>query len=42
MILKEIEGQKCEPIGGVLTIDLPEEYSGTAAEAVTKRKGEML
>jgi GTP-binding protein len=24
-----------------LTIDLPEEYSGTAVEAVTKRKGEM-
>jgi len=41
VILKEIDGQKCEPIEE-LTIDLPEEYSGTAVEAVTKRKGEML
>ena len=38
---KEIDGKKCEPIEE-LTIDLPEEYSGTAVEAVTKRKGEML
>lgn len=41
VIIKEIEGQKCEPIEE-LTIDLPEEHSGTAVEAVTKRKGEML
>jgi GTP-binding protein len=41
VILKEINSQKCEPIEE-LTIDLPEEYSGTAVEAVTKRKGEML
>lgn len=40
VILKEIDGQKCEPIEE-LTIDLPEEFSGTAVEAVTKRKGEM-
>jgi GTP-binding protein len=41
VILKDINSQKCEPIEE-LTIDLPEEYSGTAVEAVTKRKGEML
>jgi GTP-binding protein len=40
VILKEIEGTKCEPVEE-LTIDLPEEFSGTAVEAVTKRKGEM-
>lgn len=41
VILREIDGQKCEPIEE-LTIDLPEEHSGTAVEAVTKRKGEMI
>ncbi|MGM0479123.1 MAG: translational GTPase TypA [Bacteroidota bacterium] len=41
VIIKEIDGKKCEPIEE-LTIDLPETYSGTAVEAVTKRKGEML
>ena len=40
VIVKEIDGVKCEPIEE-LTIDLPEEHSGTAVEAVTKRKGEM-
>jgi GTP-binding protein len=40
VIIREINGQKCEPIEE-LTIDLPEEFSGTAVEAVTKRKGEM-
>jgi len=40
VILKEIDGKKCEPIEE-LTIDLPEAFSGTAVEAVTKRKGEM-
>ncbi|HRO74878.1 MAG TPA: translational GTPase TypA [Crocinitomicaceae bacterium] len=40
VIIKEIDGVKCEPIEE-LTIDLPEEFSGTAVEAVTKRKGEM-
>ncbi len=40
VILKEIDGQKCEPVEE-LTIDLPEIYSGTAVEAVTKRRGEM-
>lgn len=40
VIIKTIDGVKCEPIEE-LTIDLPEEFSGTAVEAVTKRKGEM-
>ena len=40
VIFKEIDGQKCEPIEE-LTIDLPEEYGGTAVEAVSKRKGEL-
>jgi GTP-binding protein len=40
VIVKEIDGVKCEPVEE-LTIDLPEEFSGTAVEAVTKRKGEM-
>ena len=41
VILKEIDGVKCEPVEE-LDIDLPEEFSGTAVEAVTKRRGEML
>ncbi len=41
VIMKEIDGAKCEPIEE-LTIDLPEEYSGKAVETVTIRKGEML
>lgn len=40
VILKEIDGVKCEPVEE-LTIDLPEVNSGTAVEAVSKRKGEM-
>ncbi|MFT5822140.1 MAG: GTP-binding protein [Crocinitomix sp.] len=41
VIYKEIDGKKSEPIED-LTIDLPEEYSGTAIDHVTKRKGEMV
>lgn len=41
VIIKEIDGKKCEPMEE-LTIDLPETHSGTAVEAVSKRKGEML
>ena len=40
VIIKEIDGAKCEPIEE-LTIDLPEIHSGTAVEAVTRRRGEM-
>lgn len=38
VIIKEIDGQKCEPVEE-LTIDIPDEYSGKAIEMVTKRKG---
>ncbi len=41
VIIKEIGGEKCEPIEQ-LTIDVPEEYSGRAIEMVTQRRGEML
>lgn len=41
VIIKEIEGKKCEPIEE-LTIDLPETLSGRAIEFVSIRKGEML
>ena len=41
VIIKEIDGQKCEPIEE-LTIDLPENLSGRAVEFVSIRKGEML
>ncbi len=40
VLVKEIDGQKNEPIEE-LTIDLPTDMTGTAIEAVTKRKGEM-
>ncbi len=40
VIIKEIDGAKCEPIEQ-LTIDLPEEVSGKAVEMVSIRKGEM-
>jgi GTP-binding protein len=41
VIVKEIDGHKCEPVE-YLTIDLPEEHSGTAIDMVTRRKGAML
>jgi GTP-binding protein len=41
VIFKEIDGKKCEPIED-LTIDLPESFSGTAIDIVTRRKGEMV
>ncbi|MFN9681139.1 MAG: translational GTPase TypA [Bacteroidota bacterium] len=41
VILKLIDGEKCEPIGE-LTIDLPDAVSGRAIEAVTRRKGILL
>ncbi len=40
VLIKEINGQKHEPIEE-LTIDLPSDMTGTAIEAVTRRKGEM-
>ena len=41
VIIKEIDGVKCEPIEQ-LTINVPEEFSGKAIEMVSNRKGEML
>ncbi len=40
VIVKEIEGVKCEPFEH-LVIDLPEEFSGTIIERLGKRKAEM-
>jgi len=41
VIIKEINGVKCEPIEE-MTIDTPEQYSGTAIEMATKRKGNLI
>lgn len=41
VILKQIEGQKNEPMEQ-LTVDVPEESSGTVIDMVTRRKGTML
>ena len=40
VIIKEIDGEKCEPVEE-LTINLPEECSSRIIDLVTKRKGEM-
>ncbi|MBO5686267.1 MAG: translational GTPase TypA, partial [Alistipes sp.] len=40
VIIKEIEGKKCEPIEE-MTVDCPDEYSGTVIELITRRKGTM-
>ncbi len=40
VIIKEIDGVKCEPVEQ-LTINLPEECSSRIIDLVTKRKGEM-
>ena len=40
VIIKEIDGVKCEPIE-TLTINVPEEYSSKMIDMVTRRKGEM-
>lgn len=40
VIIKEIDGKKCEPIE-VLTVDTPEETAGKIIELVSQRKGEM-
>src|SRR5690625_777623 len=41
VIVKEIDGEKCEPVERV-QIDVPEEYTGPVMEALGSRKGEML
>lgn len=41
VIIKEIDGVKCEPVE-MLTINVPEEYSSKIIDMVTRRKGEMV
>ena len=41
VIIKEINGQKCEPIE-LLDINVPEEYSSKLIDMVTRRRGEMV
>ncbi len=41
VIIKEIDGRKCEPIE-MLTVNVPEEYSSKIIDMVTRRKGEMV
>lgn len=41
VIIKEIDGQKCEPMEEV-QIDVPEEFTGAVMESIGERKGEML
>ena len=41
VIIKEIDGVKCEPIE-VLTVDVPEESSSRVIDLVSQRKGDML
>lgn len=41
VIMKEIDGVKCEPVERV-QIDVPEEYTGAVMESLGARKGEML
>lgn len=41
VVIKEIDGQKCEPIEA-LTVDTLEETSGKVIELVSQRKGEMV
>ena len=41
VIIKEIDGQKCEPVE-MLTVNVPEEYSSKIIDMVTRRKGEMI
>ena len=41
VILKEINGEKCEPYE-TLVIDVPQEYASKAIDLVTQRKGDLL
>lgn len=41
VIIKEIDGKKCEPIE-LLDINVPEEYSSKVIDMVTRRRGEMV
>jgi GTP-binding protein len=41
VIIKEIDGVKCEPVEA-MTINCPEEYSSKMIDMVTRRKGDLL
>ena len=41
VIIKELDGQKCEPVE-LLTINVTEEYCSKMIDMVTRRKGEMV
>ena len=41
VILKEIDGKKCEPIE-MLTVQVPEQFAGRVIELATAKKGEMV
>ncbi len=41
VIIKEIDGKKCEPVEA-LSINVPEEYSSKVVDMVTRRKGEIV
>jgi len=41
VIYKEIDGVKCEPIER-LTVDIPEEFTGTIMDSIIARRGEMV
>ncbi len=41
VIIKEIDGKKCEPVETLL-INVPEEYSSKVVDMVTRRKGEIV
>ena len=41
VIIKEINGVKCEPVEH-LTINLPDEYASKVIDIITRRKGEMF
>ncbi|MEY2800130.1 MAG: translational GTPase TypA [Bacteroidota bacterium] len=41
VIIKEIDGKKCEPIESLI-VDVPAEVSGKVIELVTQRKGDLL
>lgn len=41
VIIKEIDGMKCEPVE-LLTINVPEEFSSKMIDMVTRRKGDLV
>ena len=41
VIIKEIDGVKCEPVE-LLTVNVPEEYSSKVVDMVTRRRGDIV